>query len=56
MELNWINLRKYFDENSYFRKLSGAEIYPIIDKKQDIIKRGHIDYSELFKTIKRIYK
>ena len=46
----------YFDENSYFRKLSGAEIYPIIDKKQDIIKRGHRDYSELFKTIKRIYK
>ena len=46
----------YFDENSYFHKLSGAKIYPIIDKKKDIIKRGYRDYSELFKTIKKVYK
>ena len=28
----------YFDENSYFRKLSNASIYPTIDKKEDIKK------------------
>lgn len=45
----------YFDENSYFRKLSGAPIYPVIDKKDDIISRGYRDYSNLYKHIETIF-
>jgi|TARA_R110002153_G_C13277445_1_gene493794 hypothetical protein len=42
----------YFEGDSYFNKLSNAPIYPIIDKKDDIIKRGYRDYSQVYKTIK----
>jgi len=46
----------YFDENSYFRKLSGSEVYPIIDLKHDILKRGYHDYSNLYKQIENTIK
>jgi hypothetical protein len=46
----------YFDENSYFRKLSNADIYPIIDKKDDILLRGYRDYSKLYTTIEQTFK
>lgn len=46
----------YFEGDSYFRKLSNAEIYPIIDKKDDIIKRGYRDYSELYRTVQNIFR
>jgi hypothetical protein len=46
----------YFDKDSYFRKLSNAEIYPIIDTKESIQKRGYKDYNEVHKTIKKIFK
>lgn len=46
----------YFDENSYFRKLSGAEIFPIIDLRDDIIKRGYHDYSKVYSTIQKVFK
>ena len=42
----------YFERDSYFKKLSGAPIYPIIDKKEDILSRGHRDYSLVYKKIK----
>ena len=45
----------YFDENSYFRKLSNAPIYPTIDKKEDIKQRGFRDYNELHKNIRRAF-
>jgi hypothetical protein len=44
----------YFDENSYYRKLSGAELYPIRDSEEDIVKRGHNNYKELLKTMKEV--
>lgn len=45
----------YFDENSYFRKLSNAPIYPTIDKKEDIKQRGFRDYNELHQNIRRAF-
>ena len=45
----------YFDENSYFRKLSGAPIYPIIDLKTDIKKRGYREYKELYQRITEVF-
>lgn len=41
----------YFEGESYFKKLSNADIYPIIDKKDDIIARGYRDYSKLYNTV-----
>ena len=45
----------YFDKNSYFRKLSNAPIYPVVDKKDDIINRGYRDYSKVYKNIKEVF-
>jgi hypothetical protein len=46
----------YFDENSYYRKLSNAPIYAFIDNENDIKARGHRDYSELYKKVKEVFK
>lgn len=46
----------YFEGESYFRKLSNAPIYPIIDKKDDILARGYRDYSKVYDTIKKVFK
>ncbi len=46
----------YFDENSYFRKLSNAPIYPIIDKKSEILQRGYRDYNQVYETINKVFK
>ena len=46
----------YFDKNSYFRKLSNAPIYPIVDKKEDILERGYRNYELVYKTIKKVFK
>ena len=43
----------YFDENSYFRKLSNANIIPIIDNVEDIKTRGYHDYSGIIETINK---
>ena len=45
----------YFDENSYFRKLSGAPIYPVVDTKANIIERGYRDYSKVFEFINNVF-
>ena len=45
-----------FEGDSYFNKLSGAPIYPIVDKKDDIIQRGYRDYEPVYKTIKKVFK
>ena len=42
--------------DSYFNKLSGAPIYPIVDKKDDIMQRGYRDYEPVYKTIKKVFK
>jgi hypothetical protein len=46
----------YFDGDSYFKKLSNADIHPIIDKKDDILKRGYRDYNKLHDTIHNVFK
>lgn len=45
----------YFDENSYFRKLSNAPIYPVIDLSTDIVKRGYKNYENVYNYIKEIF-
>ena len=45
----------YFDKNSYFNQLSDASIYPVIDLRDDILKRGHQDYSKVLKHMKEIF-
>ena len=45
----------YFNENSYYRKLSNCEVYPIRDPEKEIEKRGHRNYTELFKTIQKVF-
>lgn len=44
----------YFDNNSYFRKLSGAPIYPVVDTKDSIIQRGWRDYTKVFEYINEV--
>ena len=34
----------YFNERCYYRKLSDADIYPVLDKEEDIKKRGKRDF------------
>ena len=41
----------YFDGESYFNKLSNASIIPVVDKKDDILKRGYRDYTQVYKNI-----
>lgn len=45
----------YFDENSYFNQLSDATIYPVVDLRDDILKRGHQDYSKVLQHMKEIF-
>ena len=45
----------YFNDRSYYRKLSGADIYPVLDKEEDIVKRGYPDYSLLFKHMRKVF-
>jgi hypothetical protein len=45
----------YFDRNSYFRKLSGANIIPIFDPISNIKQRGNHDFTELLSTIKNVF-
>ena len=45
----------YFNERSYYRKLSEADIYPVLDKEEDIIERGYPDYSKLFKHMRKVF-
>jgi hypothetical protein len=44
----------YFSENSYFRKLSGANVIPAIDGS--VVKTGVHDYSQLFSAIESNFK
>lgn len=41
----------YFEGESYFKKLSKAKVIPVIDKKEEIIKRGYRDYSQVYENI-----
>ena len=45
----------YFQENSYYRKLSGCNIIPVRDPETDIVERGYNDYDELLSKIKETY-
>ena len=46
----------YFDDESYFKKLSNAPVYAVVDKKDDILQRGYRDYSEVFKLVREVFK
>ena len=46
---------KYFEGESYFKKLSKAPIYPVVDKLDKIKKRGYRDYTKLYKYMKEIF-
>ncbi len=46
----------YFEGDTYFRKLSNAPIYPVVDKKDDIIARGYRDYSQVYKSMEKAFK
>lgn len=41
----------YFGKNSYYRKLSNCDFYPILDWKENIKRRGYRDYSKLLEKI-----
>ena len=45
----------YFDENSYFRKLSGANIIPIFNTVAEIKEKGEHDYSEILTSIQNYF-
>ena len=45
----------YFSSDNYYRKLSNHQFYPILDAENEIIKRGARDYTELLKTIKKVF-
>ena len=56
LDLDLANTRPgYFDKNSYFIQLSDASIYPVIDLRDDILKRGHQDYSKVLQHMKDIF-
>lgn len=46
----------YFSENSWYKKLSGANVIPVIDPEKEITKRGYHDYDKLYKMIKQEFK
>lgn len=41
----------YFEGNSYFNKLSNAQIYPVVDKRDEILNRGYRDYNLVYQYI-----
>ena len=45
----------YFNENSYYRKLSNCDVYPIRDPEKEIQKRGYRNYTDLFETIQKVF-
>jgi len=45
----------YFNENSYYRKLSNCSVFPVRDPESSIEKRGYRDYTELFDTIQKVF-
>lgn len=56
--LNYVHTGKelrqnYFGKNSYFRKLSGTDVIPIIDRS--VMKSGIPDYSELLTKMKECF-
>lgn len=44
----------YFEDESYFNKLSKAKIVPVVDTLDEIIKRGYRDYTKVFEAIKEV--
>jgi hypothetical protein len=45
----------YFNENSYYRKLSNCDVYPIRDPEKEIEKRGFRNYNQLVDTIQKVF-
>lgn len=44
----------YFEGESYFNKLSKANVVPVVDTLDEIVKRGYRDYSKVFESIKEV--
>lgn len=45
----------YFSEDSYYQKLSDGNVHPIVDKREDQLKRGGNDYTELLEKINELF-
>lgn len=45
----------YFDAGTYYRMLSGAEIYAVRDDEKNIKERGHRDYVDLYIAVKKAF-
>lgn len=45
----------YFDEGTYYRKLSNADIYAVCDPETEITKRGYRDYTQLYDYVKKVF-
>ncbi len=41
----------YFEGESYFNKLSNAKVIPVVDTRDEIIKRGYRDYTKVYENI-----
>ena len=45
----------YFSKSSYIQKLSNCEVIPVVDKEDDIIKRGFNNYQKLINKVKEVF-
>lgn len=45
----------YFSEDSYYQKLSDGNVHPIIDPRDEQLKRGSHDYTKLYEKIKELF-
>jgi len=41
----------YFEGESYFNKLSNAKVIPVVDTRDEIIKRGYRDYTKVYENL-----
>jgi len=45
----------YYSKDSYIQKLSECDVIPVLDKEDDIIKRGFNDYQKLINKVKEVF-
>lgn len=45
----------YWKPESYYQKLSNQNAHPVVDKREDQMKRGSHDYSKIYELIKELF-
>lgn len=45
----------FYEGETFYHKLSKARVYPVIDKRDDILKRGYRDYSKIYDFVKQLF-